>query len=97
MSKNRRSSFEWVKSYFLNHFPHVKKVEVEAHQEGPEEYHALLRVKAGHEWFVVKKKGAHLGEALGKAKKGMAEKVRREWGKFKAPRGPRGHSMVFEL
>lgn len=95
MSKNRRSSFSWVESYFLNHFPHVKKVEVEAHQEGPEEFHALLKVKAGHQWFVVKKKGAYLGEALGKAKKGMAEKVRREWGKFKNHKGLDHSSMAF--
>lgn len=94
MSKNSRSSFAWVKSYFLNHFPHVKKVEVEAHREGLEEYHALLKVKAGSEWFVVKKRGAHLGEALGKAKKGMAEKVRRGWDKFKEPRGPHASGLV---
>jgi hypothetical protein len=87
MSKNRNYSYDWVRSYFMNHFPHIKKVEVEAHQEGPEEYQAMLRVKAGKQWFVVKKKGAHLGDALGKAKKGMAVKVRREWEKFKNHKG----------
>ena len=95
MSKNRRSSFSWVKSYFLNHFPHVRNVEVEAHQEGPEEFHALLKVKAGREWFVVKKKGAHLGEALGKAKKGMAVKVRKEWEKFKSHKAVDPNSMAY--
>lgn len=93
MSKKRNSSYEWVKSYFLNHFPHVKKVEVEAHQEGPEEFQALLRVKAGSKWFVVKKRGEHLGDALGKAKKGMAVKVRREWHRFK---NHKGQELSFE-
>ena len=83
MSKMKGSSFKWLKNYFKDHFPHVRSVEVKAEKNGPHEYVAKLKVKAGRKWFVVKKKGDHLSEAMAKAKEGMAVKVRREWDKYK--------------
>lgn len=74
---------KWLRSYFKDHFPHVKAVEVNAKKNGSHEYVALLKVKAGRDWFFVKKKGEDLNEAMSKAKEGMAVKVRKEWEKFK--------------
>lgn len=84
MSKFKGSSFGWLKSYFKDHFPHVRSVVVIAEKIGSHEYAALLKVKAGRKWFVVKKKGEYLSEAVAKAKEGMDLKVRREWDKYKA-------------
>ncbi len=83
MSKHRKPSYNWVKSYFKKHFPHVKEVVVNAHQNNDHDFDALLKVKAGKKWFVVKKKGHDLSEALKKAKEGMSVKIRKEWQKFK--------------
>lgn len=83
MSKSRSFSFSGMKNYFLNQYPHVKNVDVEVHKEGPHDFVARLKVKAGSRWFVVKKRGEEVSEALSRAKEAMNHKVRKEWGKYK--------------
>lgn len=83
MSKSRSFAFSGMRNYFFNHYPHVKNVEVEVHKEGPHDFVARLKVKAGSRWFVVKKHGEQVGDALSKAKEAMNHKVRKEWEKFK--------------
>lgn len=89
MSKIKGRSYGWVKSYFLDHFPQVKRVEVEAKEEGAEDYRVLIQVKAANRWFVVSKSGHGLGEALGRAKKAMAVKIRHSMKKVQSKKADR--------
>jgi len=80
---NRRFQFSWFKDYFQERFPFVRKVEVEAHKEGPELFEVRARANAGGRWYVVRKRGPNPEAALNLAKLSLAHKVRKEWNRLK--------------
>ncbi len=80
---DKRFKFSWFKDYFRERFPFVKKVEVEAHKEGPELFEVRARANAGGRWYVVRKRGPSADAALNHAKLSLAHKVRKEWNRLK--------------
>lgn len=80
---DKRFQFSWFKEYFAERFPFVRKVEVEAHKEGPKLFEVRAKVNAGGKWYVVRKRGASAEAALNHAKLSLAQKVRKEWNRLK--------------